>query len=77
MKLRRFLAESPLTQAALASRAGLDQSTVSRIAAGKKNASLAVALKIEQASGGLVRAEELPISQATRKALRLVRRAAA
>ena len=77
MTLDRFLAESRFTQVTLATKAGLHQSTVSRLAAGRMNASISVALRIEQASSGIVRAEHLPMSPGTRASLKVVRKLAA
>lgn len=49
------------------------QSTINRLRNRKRKASLEFALALEDAVGGLVTAEELPLSKRTRKALRGVR----
>ena len=49
------------------------QSTINRLKHRKRMASLELALTIEQATGGWVMAEKLPLSKRTRRGLRRVR----
>lgn len=55
--------------------AGTSQGTISRLVQGKRKASLGLALRIERGTGGLVRAEDLPMTRSARKDLRLMRSA--
>jgi len=79
VKLDRLLSQPGWTEERLVAavrRGGLrktSQSTVNRLRNGKRVAGLALALAIEAATGGQVKAEELPISRRTRSALRGVR----
>ena len=50
-----------------------NQSTINRLRKKTRRASLELSLAIEAATGGLVRAESLPLSKQTRMALRSVR----
>ncbi len=59
--LARYLAEhrQTLTRAAFAKRARISAPYLTELAAGRKGPSLRVALRIERATGGAVRAAEL------------------
>lgn len=60
MKLARYLYEADMTQHAFAARAGISQSTVSRIVLGEPNEiSLRNAMRIVIATRGAVRLEDL------------------
>ncbi len=79
MKLDRWLSRPGRTEEQFAAelrKCGLrktNQSTLNRIRNGDRQASLSLALAIEAVTRGEVRAEELPLSAATRRALRVVR----
>lgn len=76
MKLSEFLAMNGWSQVQLAERVGCDPATVCRTVAGEVTISLGLALKIQAATEGQVRAEDLPISVRSREALALVEGAA-
>ena len=69
MKLERFLGQAGLSDQQFADLLNVDTSTVNRVRSGARTASLALALQIEAASNGQVRAEELPLTPRTQKAL--------
>lgn len=79
MKLERMLQRKEWTEEKLAARLrkrgfpDAAQSTINRLRHRKRRASLELALAIEAVVGGLVTAEELPLSKRTRRALRGVR----
>lgn len=77
MTLDRFFAESGWTEERLASEAGADQSMINRLRTGARKASLPLALRIEKATSGKVRAEEIPMKRASRAALSGLRAAGA
>lgn len=76
MTLSDWLRTQGWTQEQLGQAVGCEQSTVSRIVAGKMSISLHLALKIQQVTEGQVMAETLPISQKSREALALLGAAA-
>ncbi|HET7411645.1 MAG TPA: helix-turn-helix transcriptional regulator [Pararhizobium sp.] len=59
MKLRTYLKEHSETATAFASRIGVSVSSVSRLANGKREPDLELALKIRDATGGLVQFEDM------------------
>jgi transcriptional regulator with XRE-family HTH domain len=69
MKLRRWRAALGLTMMDGAKTLRLDQGTLSRLEAGKRRASLSLLLQIERLTDGQVRAEDVPMSRDTRRAL--------
>jgi len=79
MKLERYLAARGMTDGQLAALAGCTPATICRLR-GKdplRTASLALSLAIERATRGEVRAEDLPLTPGTRRALALLRASAA
>ena len=79
MQLDRYLARAGMTETQLATLAGCTQGTISRLigAVPVRTASMALALAIERAPRGEVRAEALPLTTSTRRALALLRASAA
>ena len=79
MKLDKLLRLEGWTEEKLAAEirrgglSGTSQSTINRLRRKTRRASLELSLAIEAATGGLVRAEHLPLSRRTRRALRGVR----
>lgn len=76
MKLGAYLKARDLTDSAFARLLGVSPATIQRIQISgthSRTASLALALRIEQATGGEVAADELPLSKASRRALRGIR----
>ncbi len=73
MTLDRLLKEPDWTEERLAAAVGVDQSTVNRLRRRQRRAGLGLALRIEAATGGLVRAEDLPMSKEARRDLAQVR----
>lgn len=73
MKLDKWMERYDHTDESAATVLGCDRSTVTRLRTEARNASLALALGIEASTGGEVRAEELPLTEETRAALRLSR----
>jgi len=71
--LERFFTESGWTEEQLAAAARIDQSTVNRIRRRVRKVSVGLALRIEAATGGRVRADELPMTKGTQQALSVVR----
>ena len=63
------------TEERLAAAVGADQSTLNRLRRRKRQAGLGLALRIERATAGLVRAEDVPMSRSARKDLRSLRKA--
>jgi transcriptional regulator with XRE-family HTH domain len=57
--LQTYLAKTGTTQAALAAEVGISRGHMSEIASGEKTPSLPVAARIEQVTGGLVKAISL------------------
>lgn len=74
MQILTLLNRTDWTQDALADAVGVDQSTISRVAYRKRNASLQLALQIEAATEGKVKAEDVPMSRRARRALRDLRK---
>jgi len=73
MTLDRLLKEPDWTEERLALAVGVDQSTVNRLRRRGRKASLGLALRIEEATAGIVRAEEVPMSRAARRDLARLR----
>ena len=79
MNLDRLLSREEWTEERLAAAvrklglSGTNQSTINRLRQKTRRASLELSLAIEAACGGLVRAEDLPLSKRTRRALKGVR----
>ena len=57
----------------LAKRCRTSQSTINRLRNKRRKAGLALALRIEAATDGQVRAEDLPMTRKTRESLRILR----
>jgi DNA-binding transcriptional regulator YdaS (Cro superfamily) len=79
VKLETYLRRERLTDTAFARRVGASHATIQRLQiAGieARTASLDMALRIEKATQGAVKAEELPISKASRRVLKALRSAA-
>lgn len=72
MLLKVFCADRG-QKAELARRLGIAGSTLSRICAGHREASIKLALRIEIATDGAVRAHEVPLSEGSRVALEIMR----
>ena len=78
VRLETFLRKRRWTYEMLAEELRVNRSTIHRLLTGKKtqrNASLALAIGIERATGGVVRAEDVPLSKRSRAALREMRQA--
>jgi DNA-binding transcriptional regulator YdaS (Cro superfamily) len=74
MDLDRWLSQDGRPgEEVFARRAKTTQSTVNRLRNRKLRASLVLALRIEEATNGQVRAEDLPLTPRTRAALRSLR----
>ena len=74
MDLDRWLSQDGRPgEDAFAKRARTTQSTVNRLRNRKLKAGLVLALRIEEATDGQVRAEDLPLAPRTRAALRMLR----
>ena len=73
MTLHRWRTKNNLTQTEAAKRLGITQVFVCRIETGSVNVSLSMALEIERRLCPDVRAEDLPMSAETRKAMRRLR----
>ena len=73
MLLDAYLRREKLTELQLARRAGIHSATVNRARNEARPLGIGLALKIEQATNGEVRAEELQLSATAREALRLMR----
>ena len=76
VRLSEFLITPDWTQDRLASEARTTQGTISHLCAGTRKASLALALRIERATGGQVRAEDVPMTRRARVDLRELRASA-
>ena len=72
MELASYLSERDLSDTTFAKAVGSDQGSISRARRGER-VGLGLALRIEHATSGLVRAEDLPLTRASRKALRGLR----
>jgi len=77
MELLKAFEVTDWSAAKLADETGTHRSTITRIATNKRTASLGLALRIERITTGLVRAEDLPLTEQARNALQLIRDAAA
>lgn len=64
---------SEMTEERLAELASTHQSTINRLRRRKAKADLELALRIETATAGIVRAEALPITSRCRSMLKLIR----
>ena len=73
VKLDRFFEETGWAEEQLAAAVRVRQSMINRLRRAKRQASLELALRIEDATGGRVRAEEVPMAKATRQSLRTIR----
>jgi len=73
MDLDRWLTEDGRSEGKLARLARTTQPTVNRLRNRKLKAGLVLALRIESATDGQVRAEDLPLAPRTRAALRMLR----
>ena len=73
VKLDRLFLRTEWTEERLARAALMDQSTVNRLRRNKRVAGLGLALRIESATGGLVKAEHVPMSPSSRRDLRAIR----
>ena len=71
--LTSYLFKHGLTEVEFAERCGVDQPTINRIRSGARKSSLAVALRIEQVTGGEVTADELPMTDWSRRMVRALR----
>ena len=67
MDLSTYFRETKTTATALAEQLGVRVSTITRLREGRRAASLDLALRIERATGGLVRAEDLPAQRTTER----------
>ncbi len=76
MRIDAFLEESGWTEQQLAAAARSSQSTINRLKNDEMEAGLELSLRIETATGGKVRAEDVPMTTDTRQALLAVRNAA-
>ena len=74
MKLKTWRLRANLTQDEAAEMLGIEQAAVSLYESGKRGVSLARALRIESRTGGMVRAEHLPLTERARDSIRLLRR---
>ena len=77
MTLERLFKDPAWTQVRLAKEARVDQSTLSRLLRKKQKASVWLALRIEKATGGLVSAEEIPMSRDAKRQLAILRQTGA
>ena len=77
MKLSRLFVETEWTEEKLAAAVGVSQPTINKLRHEKRSASLGLALRIERATEGLVRADDLPLSRSARRDLEMVRGVAA
>lgn len=59
MKLIEYLAKEKISASAWAKRVGIPQPVISRFIAGARGLSLKTALRIQEATGGQVRVEDL------------------
>jgi len=73
LKIAQLLDDSHLTQTRLAELAGTSQKTISELASEVGKAALALAVRIELASFGLVSADEVPLYEEDRAALEHLR----
>ena len=73
MRITDFLKQPGWTQERLAGQARTTQGTISHLRMGTRKASLALALRIERATSGMVMAEEVPMTRKARGDLRTVR----
>lgn len=72
VRLGAYLREQRLTEEAFAELVQTDQGSINRARRGIR-ASLQLAISIERATNGTVRAEELPLTKSSRRALRALR----
>ena len=72
MRLEELLELPEWTQDRLALAARTTQGTISRLAQRKRKASLGLVLRIEAATGGLVKAEDIPMTRRARADLKLI-----
>ena len=73
MKLAKLFLRPEWNQTNLARAAGVDPSHICHLAAERCQASLGLALLLEGLTGGLVRAEDVPLSKASRDRLAAMR----
>ena len=73
MRLDKFLTESGFSRRGFAVKSKVSEATLSRIVNGKMDIGLAAAFQIEEASAGMVKAEDLPLSRSSRTALKALR----
>ena len=71
--MAKFLVESGFSRQGFAVKSRVSEATLSRIVNGRLTIGLECALRIEAASAGMVRVEDLPLSSSSRKALRVLR----
>ena len=74
MKLDQLFEKGGWTEHKLAVLAGTGQPTINRLRRGDRTASLGLAFRIERATDGQVRAEDVPLSKKSRRDLRLLRK---
>lgn len=73
MTLDRLFETTDWTEERLAKAAKVGQPTINRLRNQKRTASLGLALRIEEATGGKVRAQDLPLSKQATRDLKMVR----
>ena len=73
VKLERLFRTTDWAEGRLARAAEANQSTINRLRRNKRLAGLGLALRIERATDGLVRAEDVPMSTASRRDLLAIR----
>lgn len=73
MKLEDYRKKYGLLGQDLAEDLGISQATVSRLESGKQMAKMELAMEIERLTGYEVKAEDLPLSDTTRAAVRRLR----
>jgi len=72
MDLDRLFRNTAWTEASLAEKAGVHQSTINRLRCGAYGAPLGRALQIQRATAGLVKIADLALSEDARIALRML-----
>jgi hypothetical protein len=75
MTLAKWMKKADRTDESLARAVGCHRSTITRIRSKERTANAGLALAIELETGGEVQAEELPLSDRARGALRMFRQA--
>lgn len=74
MRLSELFETTDWTEEDLASEVGVDQSTINRLRNERRTASLGLAVRIERATKGAVRAKDLPLSEQAVRDLALISR---